>query len=48
MTSRLYIDAELTPGNPVALPDGLIVPKVRNADRKGMLQIGREAREVSE
>jgi len=34
-------------GMAVALPDGLIVPKVRNADRKGILQIGREAREVA-
>jgi pyruvate dehydrogenase E2 component (dihydrolipoamide acetyltransferase) len=34
-------------GMAVALPDGLIVPKVRNADRKGMLQIGREARELA-
>jgi len=34
-------------GMAVALPDGLIVPKVRNADRKGILEIGREAREVA-
>jgi pyruvate dehydrogenase E2 component (dihydrolipoamide acetyltransferase) len=34
-------------GMAVALPDGLIVPKVRNADRKGILQIGREARELA-
>ena len=34
-------------GMAVALPDGLIVPKVRNADRKGIRQIGREAREVA-
>ena len=34
-------------GMAVALPDGLIVPKVRNADRKGILQIGREAREAA-
>lgn len=34
-------------GMAVALPDGLIVPKIRNADRKGILQIGREAREVA-
>jgi len=34
-------------GMAVALPDGLIVPKIRNADRKGILQIGREAREIA-
>ena len=34
-------------GMAVALPDGLIVPKVRDADRKGIRQIGREAREVA-
>jgi pyruvate dehydrogenase E2 component (dihydrolipoamide acetyltransferase) len=34
-------------GMAVALPNGLIVPKVRNADRKGILQIGREAREAA-
>ncbi len=34
-------------GMAVALSDGLIVPKVRNADRKGILQIGREARELA-
>jgi pyruvate dehydrogenase E2 component (dihydrolipoamide acetyltransferase) len=31
-------------GMAVALPGGLIVPKIRNADRKGILEIGREAR----
>ena len=34
-------------GMAVALPDGLIVPKIRSADRKGILQIGREARELA-
>ncbi len=34
-------------GMAVALPDGLIVPKVRNADRKGILEIGKEARELA-
>jgi pyruvate dehydrogenase E2 component (dihydrolipoyllysine-residue acetyltransferase) len=34
-------------GMAVALHDGLIVPKVRNADKKGILQIGREARELA-
>jgi pyruvate dehydrogenase E2 component (dihydrolipoamide acetyltransferase) len=34
-------------GMAVALPDGLIVPKVRNADKKGILEIGREARELA-
>ena len=34
-------------GMAVALPDGLIVPKVRSAHRKGILEIGREARELA-
>jgi pyruvate dehydrogenase E2 component (dihydrolipoamide acetyltransferase) len=34
-------------GMAVALPGGLIVPKIRNADRKGILEIGREAREIA-
>ncbi len=34
-------------GMAVALPDGLIVPKIRRADRKGIVQIGREARELA-
>ena len=34
-------------GIAVALPGGLIVPKVRNADRKDILQIGQEARELA-
>ena len=34
-------------GMAVALPDGLIVPKVRSADKKGILEIGREARALA-
>lgn len=34
-------------GMAVALPDGLIVPKIRNADRKSLLEIAREARELA-
>jgi pyruvate dehydrogenase E2 component (dihydrolipoamide acetyltransferase) len=33
-------------GIAVALPQGLIVPVLRDADRKGLLQIAREAREL--
>src|SRR3990172_3356152 len=32
----------------VAVPDGLITPVIRNADRKSLLEIGREARELAE
>jgi len=31
-------------GIAVAIPDGLIVPVLKNADRKGLLEIAREAR----
>jgi pyruvate dehydrogenase E2 component (dihydrolipoamide acetyltransferase) len=34
-------------GIAVALPEGLIVPVLRDADQKGLLQIGREARELA-
>lgn len=34
-------------GVAVALPDGLITPVLRNADRKGLLEIAREARELA-
>jgi len=34
-------------GVAVALPDGLIVPVLRNADKKGLLQIAREVRELA-
>lgn len=34
-------------GMAVALPEGLIVPKIRGADTKGILRIGREARELA-
>jgi len=34
-------------GMAVALSDGLIVPKIRNADRKSLLEIAREARELA-
>jgi len=35
-------------GMAVAVPDGLITPVIRNADRKSLLEIGREARELAE
>jgi pyruvate dehydrogenase E2 component (dihydrolipoamide acetyltransferase) len=34
-------------GVAVALPDGLITPVIRNADRKGLVDIAREARELA-
>ncbi|MDJ0668174.1 MAG: dihydrolipoamide acetyltransferase family protein, partial [Desulfobacterales bacterium] len=34
-------------GIAVALPDGLIVPKLRNAEKKSLLEIAREARELA-
>ena len=34
-------------GIAVAIPDGLIVPVLKNADHKGLLQIAREARELA-
>ena len=34
-------------GIAVALPEGLIVPVLRDADKKGLLQIAREARELA-
>ena len=35
-------------GMAVAVPDGLITPVIRNADRKSLLEIGREVRELAE
>jgi len=35
-------------GMAVAVEDGLITPVIRNADRKALLDIGREARELAE
>ena len=34
-------------GMAVALPDGLIVPKIRDADKKSLLEIARESRELA-
>jgi pyruvate dehydrogenase E2 component (dihydrolipoamide acetyltransferase) len=34
-------------GIAVALPDGLIVPVLRDADKKGLLEIAKEARELA-
>lgn len=34
-------------GMAVAVPGGLIVPKIRNADRKSLMEIAREARELA-
>jgi len=35
-------------GMAVAVQDGLITPVIRNADRKSLVEIGREARELAE
>jgi pyruvate dehydrogenase E2 component (dihydrolipoamide acetyltransferase) len=35
-------------GIAVALPEGLIVPKIRNADKKGLLEIAGAAREIAD
>ncbi len=35
-------------GMAVAVPDGLITPVIRNADRKALTEIGQEARELAE
>jgi pyruvate dehydrogenase E2 component (dihydrolipoamide acetyltransferase) len=35
-------------GIAVALPEGLIVPKLRNADRKSLLEIAKEVRELAQ
>jgi pyruvate dehydrogenase E2 component (dihydrolipoyllysine-residue acetyltransferase) len=44
---KLLTHADVHVGVAVAIPDGLIVPVVRNADRKGVLEISREVKELA-
>jgi pyruvate dehydrogenase E2 component (dihydrolipoamide acetyltransferase) len=44
---RIVTHAEVNVGVAVALPDGLITPVVRNADRKSVVEIGREIKELA-
>jgi pyruvate dehydrogenase E2 component (dihydrolipoamide acetyltransferase) len=44
---RIVTHAEVNVGVAVAMPDGLIVPVVRNADRKPVLEISREVKELA-
>jgi pyruvate dehydrogenase E2 component (dihydrolipoamide acetyltransferase) len=39
--------AEVNVGIAVALPDGLITPVVRNADKKGVVEIGNEVKDLA-
>lgn len=45
---EIILHDEVHMGIAVALETGLIVPKLRNADKKGLLQIAQEARELAE
>lgn len=47
MEEEILLHDRVDLGMAVALPDGLIVPKIRNADRKSLLEIAREARELA-
>jgi pyruvate dehydrogenase E2 component (dihydrolipoamide acetyltransferase) len=44
---RIATHAEVHVGVAVAVPDGLIVPVVRNADRKSILDIAREVKDLA-
>jgi pyruvate dehydrogenase E2 component (dihydrolipoamide acetyltransferase) len=44
---KIVTHAEVHLGVAVALPDGLITPVVRNADRKSVLEIGHEVKELA-
>jgi pyruvate dehydrogenase E2 component (dihydrolipoamide acetyltransferase) len=44
---KIVTHGDVHVGVAVALPDGLITPVVRNADRKGLGEIAREARELA-
>lgn len=44
---EIHLHDSVNIGIAVALADGLIVPVLRDADKKGLLQIAREARELS-
>jgi len=45
---EILLHESVNMGIAVSLPEGLIVPVLRDADRKGLLQIAREARELAE
>ena len=44
---KIVTHAEVHIGVAVAVPDGLIVPVVRNADRKSILEISREVKDLA-
>ena len=44
---KIVTHAEVNVGIAVAMPDGLITPVVRNADRKSILEIAREVRDLA-
>ena len=44
---EILVFGDVNMGVAVALEEGLIVPVIRNADKKGLVQIGREARELA-
>jgi pyruvate dehydrogenase E2 component (dihydrolipoamide acetyltransferase) len=44
---KIVTHGEVHVGVAVALPDGLITPVVRNADRKGLVQIAQEVRDLA-
>lgn len=44
---KIITHGEIHIGVAVSLPDGLITPVVRNADRKGVLEISREVKELA-
>ena len=46
--NEILLHQSVNMGIAVALPDGLIVPVLREADKKGLLQIAREARELAD
>jgi pyruvate dehydrogenase E2 component (dihydrolipoamide acetyltransferase) len=45
---EILLHESVNMGIAVSLPEGLIVPVLRDADRKGLIQIAREARELAE
>jgi pyruvate dehydrogenase E2 component (dihydrolipoyllysine-residue acetyltransferase) len=47
MGDRIATHSEVHIGVAVAMPDGLIVPVVRNADRKSILDISREVKDLA-
>ncbi len=47
MGDRIATHADVHIGVAVAMPDGLIVPVVRNADRKSILDISREVKDLA-